>query len=38
MRCLINWREPLPLVSLLVIPDCDAIEPIEDVAASENST
>jgi hypothetical protein len=31
-------REPLPLVPLLVTPDCDAIEPIEDVTASENST
>jgi hypothetical protein len=26
------------LVPLLVTPDCDAIEPIEDVAASEDST
>ena len=25
------------LVPILVIPDCDAIEPIEDVAASEDS-
>jgi hypothetical protein len=31
-------REPLPMVPLLVIPDCDAIEPIEDVTASEDST
>jgi hypothetical protein len=29
-------REPLSLVSLLVIPDCDVIEPIEDVTASED--
>ena len=31
-------REPLPLVPILVTPDCDAIEPIENVAASEDST
>jgi hypothetical protein len=31
-------REPLPLVPLLVTPDCDAIKPIKDVAASEDST
>jgi hypothetical protein len=30
-------RESLLLVSLLVIPDCDAIEPIENVTASEDS-
>jgi hypothetical protein len=30
-------REPLPVVPLLVTPDCDVIKPIEDVAASENS-
>jgi hypothetical protein len=30
-------REPLSLVLLLVTPDCDAIKPIKDVAASENS-
>ena len=26
------------LVPILVTPDCDAIEPIEDVAASKDST
>ena len=26
------------MVPLLIIPDCDAIEPIENVAASENFT
>jgi hypothetical protein len=31
-------REPLPLVPILITPDCDAIEPIEDVAASEDFT
>ena len=31
-------REPFSLVPLLVTPDCDAIEPIKDVAASEDST
>jgi hypothetical protein len=31
-------KEPLPLVPLLVTPDCDAIEPIKNVAASEDST
>ena len=31
-------REPLSLVPLLVTPDCDAIEPIKNVAASEDST
>jgi hypothetical protein len=31
-------REPLPLVPLLITPDCDAIEPIEDVTASKDST
>jgi hypothetical protein len=31
-------RKPFLLVLLLVIPDCDAIELIEDVAASEDST
>jgi hypothetical protein len=31
-------RESLSLVSLLVTPDCDAIEPIKDVTASEDST
>jgi hypothetical protein len=30
-------REPLLLVLLLITPDCDAIEPIENVATSENS-
>jgi hypothetical protein len=30
-------REPLPLVPLLVTPDYDAIEPIKNVAASEDS-
>jgi hypothetical protein len=31
-------REPFPMVPLLVTPDCDVIEPIEDVAASKDST
>jgi hypothetical protein len=31
-------KKPLPLVPLLITPDCDAIEPIKNVAASENST
>jgi hypothetical protein len=31
-------KEPLPLVPLLVTPDCDAIKPIKNVAASKNST
>jgi hypothetical protein len=31
-------KKPLPLVPLLVTPDCDTIEPIEDVTASKNST
>jgi hypothetical protein len=26
------------LVPILIIPDCDAIKPIEDVAASKDST
>jgi hypothetical protein len=30
-------KEPLPLVPLLVTPDCDAIKPIENVTASEDS-
>jgi hypothetical protein len=30
-------REPLPLIPLLIIPDCDAIELIKDVTASKNS-
>jgi hypothetical protein len=29
-------REPLPLIPLLVTPDCDAIEPIKDVTASKD--
>jgi hypothetical protein len=31
-------RESLSMVPLLVTPDCDAIEPIKDVAASEDFT
>jgi hypothetical protein len=31
-------KEPLPLISLLVTPDCDVIEPIEDVTASKDFT
>jgi hypothetical protein len=30
-------KEPLPLVPLLVTPNCDTIKPIENVAASEDS-
>jgi hypothetical protein len=30
-------KELFPLIPLLVIPDCDAIEPIEDVTASKDS-
>jgi hypothetical protein len=30
-------REPLPMVLLLITPDCDAIKLIKDVAASKNS-
>ena len=29
-------KEPLLMVPLLIIPDCDAIEPIENVAASKD--
>jgi hypothetical protein len=29
-------KKPLPLISLLVTPDCDAIKSIENVAASED--
>ena len=31
-------KEPLPMVPLLVTPDCDAIEPIKNVATSEDFT
>jgi hypothetical protein len=31
-------REPLPLIPLLITPDCDAIEPIKNVTASEDFT
>jgi hypothetical protein len=31
-------REPLPLVPILITPDCDAIKPIKNVTASEDST
>jgi hypothetical protein len=31
-------KEPLSLVPLLITPDCDAIKPIEDVAASKDFT
>jgi hypothetical protein len=31
-------RKPLPMIPLLVTPDCDVIKPIENVAASEDST
>jgi hypothetical protein len=31
-------RESLPLVLILVTPDCDAIKPIKNVTASEGST
>jgi hypothetical protein len=31
-------REPFPLISLLITPDCDTIEPIKNVAASKDST
>jgi hypothetical protein len=31
-------RESLPLVPLLVTPDCDAIKSVEDVTASEDFT
>ena len=31
-------REPLSMVPLLITPDCDAIEPIKNVTASEDST
>jgi hypothetical protein len=30
-------REFFPMVPLLITPDCDAIKPIEDVAASKDS-
>ena len=30
-------REPLPMIPLLVTPDCDAIKPIKNVTASEDS-
>jgi hypothetical protein len=31
-------REPLPIIPLLIIPDCDAIKPIKNVTASKDST
>jgi hypothetical protein len=31
-------REPLPLIPLLITPDCDAIKSIKNVAASKDST
>jgi hypothetical protein len=31
-------KEPLLMVLLLVIPDCDIIKPIENVTTSEDST
>jgi hypothetical protein len=31
-------KKPLPLISLLVTPDCDTIKPVKNVTASEDST